>query len=138
MDGIAGCYFAYLAGKGTVLLKFPERIFFMYRFLFTLVLFSVVVLSGGCDNKRKYVWYQPGVTEGQISYDCRECLKKAKGWHTKGVDDAIRDAKLSGKHFIVYKDKRFPMDNDDFMNRQTYHIGACMKAKGYKWKLIDF
>jgi hypothetical protein len=110
----------------------------MYRFLFTLVLFSVVVLGGGCDSERKYVWYQAGVTEGQIYYDCRECLKKAKGWHTKGVDDAIRDAKLSGKHFIVYKDKSFPMDNDDFMNRPTYNIGACMKAKGYKWKLIDF
>jgi len=50
----------------------------------------------------------------------------------------MRDAKLSDKHFILYKDKSFPMDNDDFLNRPTYSIGACMKAKGYKWKLKEF
>ena len=108
----------------------------MNRLLFTSLLLSVLIFSG-CSGS-KYGWYKPGTTEGQINYDCRECLKKAKGGQFMGRYDAMRDAKLSDKHFILYKDKSFPMDNDDFLNRPTYSIGACMKAKGYKWKLKEF
>ncbi|MCF7954431.1 MAG: hypothetical protein K9M75_01380 [Phycisphaerae bacterium] len=110
----------------------------MNRLLFTSLLLSLLFVCGCSGNK--YGWYKPGVTEGQINWDSRECLEKAEYRDNVGRFDAMREAELSGRPYTPYEDDSYRMSDDEFprRKRQTYDISSCMKAKGYRWVLKDF
>ena len=108
----------------------------MNKLLLSSLLLSILA-AGGCSDNR-YGWYKPGVTDGQINWDCRECLKKAEYRRNAGDFDAVRESELSGRPYIPYEDDSFRMDDDEFPRRETYDITSCMKDKGYRWKLKDF